>query len=24
LLHPGMKVEIAENTYKDLQPGAQP
>ncbi|WP_248744114.1 MULTISPECIES: efflux RND transporter periplasmic adaptor subunit [unclassified Pseudomonas] len=24
LLHPGMKVEIAENTYKELQPGAQP
>jgi RND family efflux transporter MFP subunit len=24
LLHPGMKVEIAENTYKDLRPGAQP
>ncbi|MFJ2281758.1 efflux RND transporter periplasmic adaptor subunit [Pseudomonas sp. NPDC087803] len=24
LLHPGMKVEVAENTYKDLQPGAQP
>ncbi|MFJ7312703.1 efflux RND transporter periplasmic adaptor subunit [Pseudomonas sp. NPDC098747] len=24
LLHPGMKVEIAENTYKDLQVGAQP
>ncbi|MBX9406491.1 efflux RND transporter periplasmic adaptor subunit [Pseudomonas baetica] len=24
LLHPGIKVEIAENTYKDLQPGAQP
>jgi len=24
LLHPGMRVEIAENTYKDLQPGAQP
>ncbi|WP_192559479.1 efflux RND transporter periplasmic adaptor subunit [Pseudomonas allokribbensis] len=24
LLHPGMKVEIAENTYKDLQSGAQP
>lgn len=24
LLHPGMKVEIAENTYKDLAPGAQP
>jgi RND family efflux transporter MFP subunit len=24
LLHPGMKVEIAENTYQDLQPGAQP
>lgn len=22
LLHPGMKVEIAENTYKDLAPGA--
>jgi hypothetical protein len=24
LLHPGMKVEIAENTYKDLEMGAQP
>ena len=24
LLHPGIKVEVAENTYKDLQPGAQP
>ncbi|MCF4995445.1 efflux RND transporter periplasmic adaptor subunit [Pseudomonas syringae] len=24
LLHPGMKVEIAENTYKDLQVGSQP
>ncbi|UWF49595.1 efflux RND transporter periplasmic adaptor subunit [Pseudomonas sp. N3-W] len=24
LLHPGMKVEIAENTYKDLAAGAQP
>lgn len=24
LLHPGMKVEIAENTYRDLAPGAQP
>ncbi|MBA4273384.1 MAG: efflux RND transporter periplasmic adaptor subunit [Pseudomonas sp.] len=24
LLHPGMKAEIAENTYKDLQVGAQP
>ncbi|WP_426202050.1 efflux RND transporter periplasmic adaptor subunit [Pseudomonas sp. TWP3-1] len=24
LLHPGMKVEIAENTYKDLQVEAQP
>ena len=24
LLHPGMKVEIAENTHKDLAPGAQP
>ena len=24
LLHPGMKVEIAENTYTDLHVGAQP
>jgi len=24
LLHPGVKVEIAENTYKDLAGGAQP
>ncbi|WP_028621043.1 efflux RND transporter periplasmic adaptor subunit [Pseudomonas sp. Ant30-3] len=24
LLHPGVKVEIAENTYKDLVEGAQP
>lgn len=24
LLHPGVKVEIAENTYKDLAEGAQP
>ncbi|BFT60630.1 efflux RND transporter periplasmic adaptor subunit [Pseudomonas moorei] len=24
LLHPGVKVEIAENTYKDLTVGAQP
>ncbi|MBK5398249.1 efflux RND transporter periplasmic adaptor subunit [Pseudomonas sp. TH39(2020)] len=24
LLHPGVKVEIAENTYKDLAAGAQP
>jgi RND family efflux transporter MFP subunit len=24
LLHPGMTVEIAENTYKDLNMGAQP
>ena len=24
LLHPGVKVEIAENTYKDLGAGAQP
>jgi hypothetical protein len=24
LLHPGVKVEIAEDTYKDLAAGAQP
>jgi RND family efflux transporter MFP subunit len=24
LMHPGMKVEIAENTYKDLATGARP
>jgi hypothetical protein len=24
LLHPGMEVEIAENTYKDLSWGAKP
>ncbi|MNF18189.1 hypothetical protein D3C80_2221190 [compost metagenome] len=24
LLHPGMEVEIAENTYKDLGGGAKP
>ena len=24
LLHPGMEVEIAENTYKDLEGGAKP
>ena len=24
LLHPGVKVEVAENTYKDLEVGSQP